>query len=112
MRYRITPDQVTRAFEALVGGHGIEEAAASAGVHVTAVAMWMGRGPSVAAPGLPRHVPLIVAVDRARRGVSITDPLSTAEVVVASRLMLASIERAGAIFERIAAQLYQSVEIP
>src|SRR5439155_27262087 len=102
MRYRITPSQVTRAFEALVAGHGIEEAAASAGVHVTTVAMWMGRGPSVAAPGLPRHVPLIVAVDRARRGVSITDPLSTAEVVVAAKLMLEEIKTVGATFTKIA----------
>jgi len=99
----IRPEQVTRAFEALVGGHGIEEAARSADVHVTTVASWMGRGPSVAAPGLPRHVPLIIAVDRARAGKSITDPLSDGETVVAARMMLAELESYLPVFKQIAA---------
>jgi hypothetical protein len=108
-RRSIRPWQVTAVYNALLLGHGIDEAKRSGKVSRSTVLGWMAVGPSCAAPGLPKHLPLLLAVDRARQGRSLTDPLSDAEQVVATRLMLTSLESISRRFETIAQRLARAV---
>jgi hypothetical protein len=108
-RRSIRPWQTKAVYDALLGGFGVDEAARAGHVSPQTVLRMMAVGPSCPAPGLPRNLPLLLVIDRVRRGVSIADPLSDAESVIASQLMLSTLAAFSRKFERLAAQLAPTV---
>jgi hypothetical protein len=102
---RVPPEKDRAAFDTLIAGYGEEEAARAGDMTVQTLRDRLARGSPRPAPGIPPHIPWTILLDRIRRGVNVVEPLTDAEVVAASRILLAQLEHVGAAFMRVAAQL-------